>query len=406
MTEQNLFSSDMYEPERVSAGSECIIDQIDTEMTDYRDYYEVLTARFPDINVPIKRMQVKNRRMYEKVLLKHEPPKPADVSVEEGDSDFDDEDTLLMKGVREWYQTLGSLNSLKGAEDDLLRGAMVILAANGGEDYDHQREQQPSMLEAFMASPNANDLEKQESNEFLVLAGQMINEAALVTDDKEASDSLLATAANVFSRVYKDPDTGWEYKYKRDAARYLHAAELRKVAENINKFELEGNTEEALKWRNAFEAVQRISIADLRAILTDEKTNLSNGELGEQFYDILARDVVITEGRQHDILVTPAFLRQDKPHDKLSRDYGGLMAFDLRIGNHLIQVKAHHNLREGGYIPEIEIAGMKHGSSSEVRKDILKTLQAVLNVYNGVASDSDFELFVDREGGLAKLIQE
>lgn len=143
----------------------------------------------------------------------------------------------------------------------------------------------------------------------------------------------------------------------------------------------------------------------MRTILTDGRTDFSNGELAEQFYDILARDVVITERRQHDILVSPAFLRQDKPHDKLAKGGGRLMAFDLRIGNHLVQIKAYQNIREGGYIPEIETVGMRHDSNKEIRRDMLKTLQAVTNVYNGVASDADFDQFIPNEGVLVEKVR-
>lgn len=210
MTELKPPSPNQHEPERGIGETKCIIDQIDEEIVGYRDYYDVMQQRYPEIRQPLEKMQTRNREMYGKVLMGHNSPRPKDVESEPGDSDFDDGGTLLMKGVREWYQTLGSLNSLKGAEDDLLRGAMIILATNGGEDYVFQQEQQPSMVDAYMESSRANGLEKQESNEFLVLAGQMINEAALVAEDEETSHILLSQAAEIYSKVYKDPDAGWE----------------------------------------------------------------------------------------------------------------------------------------------------------------------------------------------------
>ncbi len=343
------------------------------------------------------------------------------------------------KDVQEWYQTLGTLNSMRGA-NDRLRDASTILFYEGKE-----RKFFPELLidteKGALPGKTANTL----------MVGQMLIEIARSTGVKPEEASLLAKTVNKscdhllasggflrviqqFDKVPKNVLTNAQNNILNDAKRELSdtlrnkfesqaivfsaipatswAARLQSLSNQAND-KIHPNSTQArqtldlLQGDTHEELVESLTNRSYTALLgrqlkelSEHEDSLGNGDVAEHYFILLARYISVSS-RDKIIPVNAATDRQDRPHDGIigghERPRRGRFAepklsFDATISDYhepgsreYIQLKAGKSTPSYEYHDGIKIINpFGEVSNEQARKQIklgMKQLSGIIDEY-------------------------
>lgn len=127
---------------------------------------------------------------------------------------FTDEpqDQTIANAVAEWDRSVGTFNSYREGQGDLLRGAGLLLHANFSgdpEEFSFPSTASCEVYERFMSLFGNNSLKQQKPTPDLLLAGQLVHKAGLIEANPDRREHLLAASQSVYDRIYNDPDAVW-----------------------------------------------------------------------------------------------------------------------------------------------------------------------------------------------------